>query len=260
MPASAKSVPGVDAEAPDQGCRQASARAVAPAVPARRREPRRARHAERLRHHRRRYFASSALRVISTLQRPASRRCCSIRTRWRRNIRKARSPGRSRSTPITARTRRRKSTASTYQLEIGGLVDNKKPWTLPELYKLPEVSQITRHVCVEGWSAIGSWQGVRLSDFLKLIGADLTRQICLVPVRRGLFQHHRHADRAASADAADAQIRPPDPAARLRLPDQDPHPDQARLQEPEIRHRHVGQNNDAGGYWENQGYNWFSGL
>ncbi|MGN6750731.1 MAG: molybdopterin-dependent oxidoreductase, partial [Xanthobacteraceae bacterium] len=62
----------------------------------------------------------------------------------------------------------------TYRLEIGGLVDNKKPWTLAELGRLPEVSQITRHVCVEGWSAIGSWQGVRLSDFLKLIGADLT--------------------------------------------------------------------------------------
>ena len=61
-----------------------------------------------------------------------------------------------------------------WQLEIGGLVDNKKPWALAELNKLPEVSQITRHVCVEGWSAIGSWQGVRLSDFLKMIGADLT--------------------------------------------------------------------------------------
>ena len=59
-----------------------------------------------------------------------------------------------------------------WQLEIGGRVDNKKPWTLAELNKLPQVSQITRHVCVEGWSAIGSWQGVRLSDFLKLIGAD----------------------------------------------------------------------------------------
>src|SRR6516162_10337345 len=62
----------------------------------------------------------------------------------------------------------------TYQLEIGGLVDNNKSWTLPELYQLPEASQITRHVCVEGWSAIGSWQGVKLSDFLKMIGADLT--------------------------------------------------------------------------------------
>jgi DMSO/TMAO reductase YedYZ molybdopterin-dependent catalytic subunit len=35
----------------------------------------------------------------------------------------------------------------TYKLEIGGLVDNKKSWSLPELYKLPEVSQITRLVC-----------------------------------------------------------------------------------------------------------------
>jgi DMSO/TMAO reductase YedYZ molybdopterin-dependent catalytic subunit len=62
----------------------------------------------------------------------------------------------------------------TWKLEIGGLVENKKPWTLEELNKLPEVSQITRHVCVEGWSAIGSWQGVKLSDFLKMIGADTT--------------------------------------------------------------------------------------
>ena len=34
----------------------------------------------------------------------------------------------------------------TWRLEIGGLVDNKKPWTLAELNGLPEVSQITRHV------------------------------------------------------------------------------------------------------------------
>src|SRR5581483_7437437 len=60
-----------------------------------------------------------------------------------------------------------------YKLEIAGMVDNKKPWTLAELHALPEVSQITRHVCVEGWSAIGSWQGARLSDFLQRIGADL---------------------------------------------------------------------------------------
>src|SRR6516165_10737224 len=64
--------------------------------------------------------------------------------------------------------------SETYQLEIGGLVENKKSWTLAALNHLSEVSQITRLVCVEGWSAIGSWQGVRLSDFLKLIGADLS--------------------------------------------------------------------------------------
>ena len=62
---------------------------------------------------------------------------------------------------------------NSYRLEVAGLVDNKKPWTLEELHALPEVSQITRHVCVEGWSAIGSWQGTPLSDFLN--GSALIR-------------------------------------------------------------------------------------
>ena len=62
--------------------------------------------------------------------------------------------------------------AEGYKLEVGGLIDNTAPWTLDQLYALPQVSQITRHVCVEGWSAIGSWQGVRLSEFLKRLGAD----------------------------------------------------------------------------------------
>src|SRR5689334_14541885 len=63
-----------------------------------------------------------------------------------------------------------------WKLEVRGLVDNKKPWTLEELYKLPQVKQVTRHICVEGWSAIGSWTGTPLRDFLKLIGAD-TKEI-----------------------------------------------------------------------------------
>src|SRR6476659_2842466 len=62
----------------------------------------------------------------------------------------------------------------TYKLEVAGLVDSKKPWTLAELHALPEVSQITRHICVEGWSAIGKWSGVRFSDFLERVGADTT--------------------------------------------------------------------------------------
>ena len=44
-----------------------------------------------------------------------------------------------------------------YKLEVGGLVDDKKSWTLDELYALPQETQITRHICVEGWSAIGKW-------------------------------------------------------------------------------------------------------
>src|SRR5947207_10591412 len=59
-----------------------------------------------------------------------------------------------------------------WKLEVRGLVENKKSWTLDELFQLPQVKQITRHICVEGWSAIGSWTGTPLRDFLKIIGAD----------------------------------------------------------------------------------------
>ena len=62
---------------------------------------------------------------------------------------------------------------ASYRLEVSGLVRERKPWTLPELYALPQTSQVTRHICVEGWSAIGKWSGVRFSDFLGRIGADL---------------------------------------------------------------------------------------
>ena len=60
----------------------------------------------------------------------------------------------------------------TWKFEVRGLVENKKSWTLEELTALPQFTQITRHICVEGWSAIGSWTGTPLSDFLKLVGAD----------------------------------------------------------------------------------------
>ena len=52
-----------------------------------------------------------------------------------------------------------------YELEINGLVADNDSWTLDELYALPQTSQVTRHICVEGWSAIGKWGGVTFSDF-----------------------------------------------------------------------------------------------
>jgi len=61
-----------------------------------------------------------------------------------------------------------------FRLELAGMIRDKKPWTLPELYALPQTSQVTRHICVEGWSAIGKWGGVRFSTFLERIGADTT--------------------------------------------------------------------------------------
>src|SRR5439155_1471649 len=59
-----------------------------------------------------------------------------------------------------------------YKLLIDGLVGDKRPWTLDRLYALPQETQITRLVCIEGWSAIGKWTGTPLREFLRRIGAD----------------------------------------------------------------------------------------
>lgn len=64
--------------------------------------------------------------------------------------------------------------AASYRLKLEGAVGRKAPWTIDQLYALPQVSQITRHVCVEGWSAIGKWTGCPLSEFLRRVDADLT--------------------------------------------------------------------------------------
>ena len=61
-----------------------------------------------------------------------------------------------------------------YRLQLSGLIRDRKPWTLLALRELPQISQITRHICVEGWSAIGKWGGVPLRHFLERIDADLT--------------------------------------------------------------------------------------
>jgi len=51
-------------------------------------------------------------------------------------------------------------------------VTGKRTWTLPERTRCRNAEQITRHICVEGWSAIGRWGGTPFGDFLRRVGAD----------------------------------------------------------------------------------------
>ena len=149
---------------------------------------------------------------------------------------------------------------ATYKFEISGLADNKKPWTLDELYALPEVSQITRHVCVEGWSAIGSWQGAVLSNFLKRIGADT----------RARYLHFKCAEGYTETIDMPTALHPQTqmsfkydnkilPRAygfpmKIRIPTK------LGFKQPKYVVAMEVTNTDKGGYWSNQGYNWFSGL
>lgn len=53
-----------------------------------------------------------------------------------------------------------------WKLEVKGLVEKPLALTLAEVKALPQRTQITRHDCVEGWSAIGEWQGPQLGHLL----------------------------------------------------------------------------------------------
>ncbi|HEX9395870.1 MAG TPA: molybdopterin-dependent oxidoreductase [Burkholderiales bacterium] len=146
-----------------------------------------------------------------------------------------------------------------YKLQVAGLVREKKPWTLAQLYALPQVSQVTRHICVEGWSAIGKWSGVRFSDFLERIGADTTAKYVGFQCADDYF---------GSIDMATAlhpqtqlsfrygnELLPPKYGypMKLRIPTK------LGFKNPKHIAAMFVTNDYPGGYWEDQGYNWFSG-
>jgi DMSO/TMAO reductase YedYZ molybdopterin-dependent catalytic subunit len=59
-----------------------------------------------------------------------------------------------------------------WTLTVSGAVERPGDYRLAQIQALPRVRQNTRHVCVEGWDVIGRFGGARLSDFLRMIGAD----------------------------------------------------------------------------------------
>ncbi|PXW46857.1 DMSO/TMAO reductase YedYZ molybdopterin-dependent catalytic subunit [Erwinia sp. AG740] len=147
-----------------------------------------------------------------------------------------------------------------YQLDVRGLVRDTRRWTLPELYRLQQVSQITRHICVEGWSAVGKWGGVPFHHFLALVGAD----------KRAQYVNFRCADDYyTSIDMAtalhpqtllaltwDNQSLPPEYGfpMKIRIPTKLGYKNPKHVLSIEVTNRFLG------GYWEDQGYNWFGGY
>jgi DMSO/TMAO reductase YedYZ molybdopterin-dependent catalytic subunit len=150
----------------------------------------------------------------------------------------------------------------TYSFEIGGLVENKKAWTLEELYALPQEKQVTRHVCVEGWSAIGSWTGTPLRDFLKRIGADLTAKYVWFQCLGGAEGYSTTLDMPTALHPQtqmtfkfDNEILP----RKYGFPMKIRVPTKLGFKNPKYVIGMYVLNQDNGGYWEDRGYNWFSG-
>ena len=122
-----------------------------------------------------------------------------------------------------------------YALEVGGMVDDKKTWTLDRLYALPQETQITRHICIEGWSAIGKWTGVRFSEFLRRVGADTRAKYVWFRCAEGYSTSIDMATALHPQTQMTLQFDGADPAAQVRLPDEGADADQARLQESQAR-------------------------
>jgi len=147
-----------------------------------------------------------------------------------------------------------------YKLEIGGMVDNTKSWTLEELYALPQETQITRLVCVEGWSAIGKWGGTPLREFLRRVGADTRAKYVWFRCAEG---YSTSIDMATALHPQtqmtfrfDGEIlsRKYGFPMRVRMPTKLGFKNPKHVMEIAVTDKYLG------GYWEQQGYNWFSGL
>ena len=149
--------------------------------------------------------------------------------------------------------------AASYKLELSGLVSDKTPWTLDKLYALPQTSQITRHICVEGWSAIGKWSGVSFKTFLERIGADMTAKYVGFKCADNYYTSidmptALHPQTQLTFRFADQIL----PVAygfpmKLRIPTK------LGFKNPKHIAAIFVTNENPGGYWEDQGYNWFSG-
>jgi DMSO/TMAO reductase YedYZ molybdopterin-dependent catalytic subunit len=149
---------------------------------------------------------------------------------------------------------------ASWKLELSGLVADKRPWTAQQICELPEQEWIIRHICVEGWDYIGQWSGVNLRHFLERVGADL----------KAKYVAFRCADDYyGSIDMATALHPQTILATRYaRQPITDPFGFPLRLRtatklgfkNPKWITAIEVTNTYPGGYWEDRGFNWHSGI
>lgn len=148
-----------------------------------------------------------------------------------------------------------------WTLAVTGAVQKPGRYTLAQVQALPKVTQNTRHVCVEGWDVIGRFGGARLSDFLKLIGADPAARFVTVECADDYYE---------SLDMATAMhpqtllcyemygrplTREHGAPLRLQIPTKIGYK-QAKY----LTTFRVAYLLDKAGYWEDQGYSEFYGL
>lgn len=150
--------------------------------------------------------------------------------------------------------------ATDYRLQLAGLIENRTPWALDRLLTLPQTSQVTRHVCVEGWSMIGKWTGTPLSTFLQRVGADLTAKYVGFECADGYYEGidmptALHPQTIMAFGQSDGPI-----PTKFGYPFKIRIPTKLGFKNPKWVTTIYVTNKQPRGFWTDRGYNWFSGI
>ena len=150
-----------------------------------------------------------------------------------------------------------------WTLTVEGDVQHPGEYTLAQIKALPKINQNTRHICVEGWDVIGSFGGARISDFLKLVGANTSARFLEVEC---VDDYYESIDMASvlhpqSLLCYEMYGQPLDrkhgAPLRLQMPTKLGYKQAKYLDT--FRVTNILKPGKTG-YWEDQGYSWFGGL
>jgi DMSO/TMAO reductase YedYZ molybdopterin-dependent catalytic subunit len=161
---------------------------------------------------------------------------------------------------------------SDYRLIVNGAVARPQAIEYAKLLRMPRQTQTTRHDCVEGWSAIGKWSGVRLGDVLDAAGPHPEARYAVFHCMdndgsgnlyyESLDMHQAHHPQALlSLTLNDVPLDPAHGApVRLRVPTQLGYKSAKWVARIELVSSFAAIGSGRGGYWEDQGYEWYAGI
>jgi DMSO/TMAO reductase YedYZ molybdopterin-dependent catalytic subunit len=147
-----------------------------------------------------------------------------------------------------------------WKLEVSGLVDKPGEYTLQQIVSLPKQVMNTRHCCVEGWSMIPKWGGTPVREFLAHVGADTDAKYVAVECGDDYYTSYDMSSilHPQSLLCYEAYQKPLtlQHGAPLRIV----MPTKLGYKSAKWIKKFVVTNDKPGGYWEDQGYDWFAGL
>lgn len=148
-----------------------------------------------------------------------------------------------------------------WMLEISGLVNRPLKLTLDDLQKLPRTTQRVNHYCVEGWTAVEEWTGCRMRDLARLAGLQPAAKY--VDFQSFDSGYHESWDLESAmhpqtvvAYGLDGHMLGPAHGAPARVYS----PTKLGYKNTKYLTRIVFMPGRNGGYWSDEGYEWYGGV